>query len=87
MSPDCPLARSLTNRPTDQPGITYRDTNRRKWNFLPSRRQAGQPDDGLIDVAGLAVRQPLYTGMDASERASEQALAHARTHARMHTLC
>ncbi|KYN06285.1 hypothetical protein ALC62_02777 [Cyphomyrmex costatus] len=66
MSPDCPLTRWLanrpTNRPTNQPGITYRDTNRRKWNFLPSRRQAGQPDDGLIDVAGLAVRQPLYTG-------------------------
>ncbi|KYN09124.1 hypothetical protein ALC57_18755 [Trachymyrmex cornetzi] len=51
-----------TNHPTNQPGITYRDTNRRKWNFLPSRRQAGQPDDGLIDVAGLAVRQPLYMG-------------------------
>lgn len=47
---------SLPDRPASQPGITYRDTNRRKWNFLPSRRQAGQPDDGLIDVAGPAVR-------------------------------
>ncbi|EGI61682.1 hypothetical protein G5I_10055 [Acromyrmex echinatior] len=62
-----------TIQPTNQPGITYRDTNRRKWNFLPSRRQAGQPDDGLIDVAGLAVRQPLYTST-AVQRASAHAL-------------